>query len=137
MNPAGPKPAEAAKPAPAAGNDAGKPKVTAAPKGVPEIAGPATAVQASQLLEALQAGRVDRAILSDEFNYFLTDRMIEKAAASLRSYGRPANAFVESVNERGGMEVSSTRFEFGSGKLRAVMYRTPDGKVQQFFVQRY
>lgn len=134
--PAGPKPAEAVKPAPAAGKDAGKLKGPA-PKGVPEIAGPATAAQAGQLLEALQAGRVDRAILGDEFNYFLTDRMIERAAAALRPYGRPANAFVESINERGGMEVSSTRFGFGSGKLRAVMYRTPDGKVQQFFVQRY
>ena len=32
------------------------------------------------------------------------------------------------------MEVSVVRFTFPKGTLRGLMYRTPDGKIQQFFV---
>lgn len=38
------------------------------------------------------------------------------------------------VSERGGMEVSVTRLTFKSGRLRALMYRRPDGIIEQFFV---
>ena len=41
---------------------------------------------------------------------------------------------VDSVAERGGMEVARVTFAFASGTLKGLMYRTPDGKVQQFFV---
>ena len=34
------------------------------------------------------------------------------------------------------MEVSTTRLEFASGSLKVLMYRTPDGKIQQIFFQK-
>jgi hypothetical protein len=43
---------------------------------------------------------------------------------------------VLSRNERGGMEVTTTRLTFKKGALRVLMYRTPDGKIEQFFVNR-
>jgi hypothetical protein len=41
---------------------------------------------------------------------------------------------VLSSNERGGMEVTTTRLTFASGELRVLMYRKPDGMIEQFFV---
>ena len=41
---------------------------------------------------------------------------------------------VLSSNERGGMEVTTTRLTFASGELRVLMYRRPDGMIEQFFV---
>jgi D-alanyl-D-alanine carboxypeptidase len=123
-----------AKPAPApAVQD--KPKPPAPAAGVPAVAGPAAADQARAFVLALQAGRVDRKILGEEFDVFLKDRVIAPAAARLRAYGEPTGAVVESIGERGGMEVSTTRLEFKTGALKVLMYRTPDGKIQQLFIQ--
>ena len=43
---------------------------------------------------------------------------------------------VRSVGERGGMEVSSVRLSFGRSNLDALMYRSPDGKVQEYLLFR-
>ena len=37
--------------------------------------------------------------------------------------------------ERGGLEVTVTRFTFAKGELEASMYRRPDGTVEQFLVR--
>jgi len=34
------------------------------------------------------------------------------------------------------MEVSTLRFSFKKGALTVLMYRTPDAKIQQFFVDK-
>ena len=39
-------------------------------------------------------------------------------------------------HERGGMEVTTTRLFFSTGELRVLMYRMPDGKIEQFFVNK-
>jgi hypothetical protein len=39
------------------------------------------------------------------------------------------------VYERGGMEVSVTRLTLKSDRLRTLMYRRPDGIIEQFFVE--
>jgi len=102
----------------------------------PVIAGP-PAVEAHKLmLAAYQAGKVDRALLGEEFNWWLTDAKLQAASLKLKPYGEPTKADLESQNERGGMEVSVVRFTFASGVLRGLMYRTPDGKIQQFFVSK-
>jgi D-alanyl-D-alanine carboxypeptidase len=108
----------------------------APPKGVPAIPGLPAAEKAKAFLEALQEGRVDRSGLGEEFDFFLKESAIAPAAARLKSYGRPTAAVVESIGERGGMEVSTTRLEFKAGVLKILMYRTPDGKIQQLFIQK-
>ena len=85
---------------------------------------------------ALQSGAIDRAALGAEFNWFLTDGKIKGAAARLKPYGAPTAVTVTMTAERGGMEVSTSELKFASGTLTTLMYRTPDGKVQQFFVSR-
>jgi hypothetical protein len=122
-----------AKPAPAVKD---KPVPPAPPKGVPAISGPAAADQAKAFVKELQAGRVDRARLGEEFDFFLKERYVGPAADRLRAYGEPTDAVLESIAERGGMEVTTTRLTFKAGVLKVLMYRTPDGKIQQLFIQK-
>lgn len=100
----------------------------------PTIAGPAPADAMKAMFLALQAGKVDRAQLGEEYSAYLTDAKIRGASERLKAYGEPSKVNVDSVAERGGMEVSRVTFSFASGTLKGLMYRTPDGKVQQFFV---
>ncbi len=109
-------------------------KKPAAPTGVPAIAGPQATEAARVLFLQLQKGQVGRAALGDEYNAYLTDAKVKGAAARLGPYGVPTDVKLDSVNERGGMEVARTTFLFAKGTLKTLMYRTPDGKVQQFFV---
>ena len=125
-----------AAPRPAAPAPADKPKTPARPAGVPAIAGLAAADQAREFVLALQKGRVDRTALGEEFDFFLKDAAIAPASARLKAYGAPTAAVLESIGERGGMEVTTTRLEFAAGALKVLMYRTPDGKIQQLFIQK-
>jgi hypothetical protein len=36
--------------------------------------------------------------------------------------------------ERGGLEVAVTVFKFGTRKLQGLMYRSTDGKVEEFLI---
>ena len=103
---------------------------------VPAIAGPAAGDEAKLMFLALQSGAIDRAALGGEFNWFLTNEKIKSAAARLKPYGAPTAVTVTMTGERGGMEVSTAELKFAAGTLTTMMYRTPDGKVQQFFVSR-
>ena len=38
--------------------------------------------------------------------------------------------------ERGGMEVVTVHFTFKKLKVKALLYRTPDGKVQEFLLYK-
>jgi CubicO group peptidase (beta-lactamase class C family) len=104
------------------------------PAFLPGVAGPGAAETARALFVGLQSGKVDRKRLGEEFNLFLTDDRIAGAGGRLKRYGAPVRADVVSLHERGGMEVSTTRLTFRTGALRTLMYRQPDGRVEQFFV---
>ena len=113
-----------------------KPEAPAMPAGVPAVSGRPAAEEARVLFLMLRSGKLDRSVFSGDFNEFLTDAKVKGAAARLASFGEPTAAALESINERGGMEVTSVRLTFASGSLRALMYRMPDGKVQQYFLYK-
>ncbi len=130
-----PKPAASPAGAPSAqGPD--KPRPPAPKPGLPAVAGPPVADVVQAFFRALQKGRVDRSSLGTEFNVFLQESVIAPAAERMRGFGEPTGVVVESIGERGGMEVSTTRLEFPSGVLKVLLYRTPDGKIQQLFIQK-
>ncbi len=102
---------------------------------VPAVAGqPADAV-ARQLFEQLQRGELDRAGLGEEFSHFMSASRVQAAAARLRAI-QPLEFVITERRERGGMEVSTIRIEHPGGALRALLYRSTDGKVQEFLVLR-
>ncbi len=55
---------------------------------------------------------------------------------SLVDAGEVSQAEAGPISERGGMEVSTVRLLLGSTPARTLMYRTPDGKVQEFLFNR-
>ncbi len=103
---------------------------------LPKIAGPSALNETKAFFRRLQTATVDRSELGEEFSYFLTDSKIQGAAARLKTFGNPTSVEVTSIHERGGMEVSRCQLKFQSGVLLTLMYRTPDGKIQQFLVSR-
>jgi CubicO group peptidase (beta-lactamase class C family) len=101
---------------------------------VPKVTGPTAAEMIRKLFTSYQKGRVNRADLGEDFNLYLTEEKLAGAAKRLRGYGGLRNVEILTANERGGMEVTTARLNFRKGTLKTLMYRRPDGKVEQFFV---
>ncbi len=87
------------------------------------------------LFEGLQAGQVDRAGFTANFNAYLTDTALADFQANLGSLGKPVTFKLAGSSLRGGMEARSYRVRTQSGKLVSVsVYLTKDGKIEQFLV---
>ncbi len=106
------------------------------PSNAPTVAGAAVNEIVKSVFAGFQKGRVTRQQFGDEFNHYLTDKMLADTAKRLERYGRPAKLEVISAGERGGMEVTTTRVTFKNDELRVLMYRQPNGKIEQFFVYK-
>jgi CubicO group peptidase (beta-lactamase class C family) len=103
---------------------------------VPKVRGPAPKEAALEFLHQMQAGEIKRDNLGEEFNHYLSARRVQEARERLQALGEPEKVEVENVSERGGMEFAVLRFTFKSGKVKAYLYRTPDGKIQQFLLYK-
>jgi hypothetical protein len=88
------------------------------------------------LLAQIRAGEVDRALLGDEYSAFLTPTRLAVLSKSLADAGALGDVQPGPIRERGGMEVSSLTFKAGQASAATLMYRTPDGKVQEFLFSR-
>jgi len=103
---------------------------------VPTINGPTAVAAARTFLTGLQQGRVDRTTLGDDYNAFLTPELVAAGHTSLSALGPITDVTVAHTAERGGMEVADIHFKTARQAARALMYRTPDGKIQEFLFQR-
>ena len=101
---------------------------------VPKVAGLGAAEAARKVFGELQRDKMDRSQLAAEFNWFLSPEKLSAAAKRLKRFGAPLKVEMLNIYERGGLEVSVARLTFKSGTLRTLMYRRPDGTVEQFFV---
>jgi hypothetical protein len=89
---------------------------------------------ATTILKGMQNGVVDRKTFSDEYNFFLTPAMLKGASERLAPLGDPTKTEVMQTAERGGMEVSVTNFTFSEKVITALMYRRPDGIVEEYLL---
>jgi CubicO group peptidase (beta-lactamase class C family) len=105
------------------------------PPWVPTIAGPDAGQAALEFFRNLQSGRVDRSQLGHEFSRFLSEEKVREASIRLKKLGAPSRAEVTQRAERGGMEVAEIRLTCHKGELSALLYRTPDGKIQECLFQ--
>lgn len=106
------------------------------PTNVPVVKAASVADTVKAVLSQMQRGRIIRSQFGEEFNLYLTDVKLAEAARRLKRYGAPRHLDVTGTNERGGMEVSTARLRFASGELRVLMYRRPNGIIEQFFVSK-
>ncbi|MGO8997609.1 MAG: serine hydrolase domain-containing protein [Polyangiaceae bacterium] len=102
----------------------------------PKVNGPSIREAGLEMLRGLQSGKLDRAKLGAEFSLFMNETRVKEASRRLQPLGEPTSTEVEGPRERGGMEVSTLHFSFGSTKLDGLLYRSPDGKVQEFLVSK-
>ena len=103
---------------------------------VPKIAGLSALEAAKAFLASVEQGKVDRSTLGDDFNALLTDEHLAKDRASLAANGKVTDVAVRQTVERGGMEVAIVEYKVGKTLARTAMYRSPDGKIQQFLINR-
>lgn len=103
---------------------------------VPKIVGPSTKDAAAALFRQLQSGAIDRSQLGEEFSHWLSDERMKSAAPRLKALGEPNEIEVAGARERGGMEASRIRFTFKDAVIEANMFRSKDGKIQQFLLTR-
>jgi hypothetical protein len=103
---------------------------------VPKVSGPAAKDAAVDLLRQLRAGEVKREALGEEYSHYLTDERVRAAKGRLGPLGEPVKVEADPSTERGGMEVTAVHFTFKSVTVKGLLYRTPDGKVQQFLLYK-
>ena len=103
---------------------------------VPTVAGLSAIDAAKKFLTELERGQVDRASLGEDFSVFLTQQKIDAGKRALNAMGPISNVRIAGVGERGGMEVATVLFDVGKTASRGLLYRTPDGKVQEFLFSR-
>jgi CubicO group peptidase (beta-lactamase class C family) len=108
------------------------------PRGVdvPIVAGLSALDAAKKFLSELEKGQVDRSTLGEDFNLFLTPAKIAAGRKALNAMGPITKIRVANTVERGGMEVAVVQFDVGGTTSQGLMYRTPDGKVQEFLFSR-
>ena len=102
----------------------------------PAVAGAPAKDLALRVLAQMRAGAVDRSLLGDEYSAFLTPERLAVMSRSLVDAGEVGEVVAGAIRERGGMEVSSLRLTLGTTPASTLMYRTPDGKVQEFLFNR-
>ena len=101
---------------------------------VPSVAGRPALDVVKNVFAQFQAGTVDRTQFGEEFNRYLSDEKLAGAAKRLKPLGTLRKAEVIRARERGGMEVTTTSLAFGGKDLEVLMYRTPEGRIEQFFI---
>lgn len=102
----------------------------------PTVQGTSARDAALALLEQIRKGEVDRAQLGDEYSAFLTPSRLAVMSKSLTEAGAISDVQPGVIRERGGMEVSTLSFKAGATAATTLMYRSPDGKVQEFLFSR-
>lgn len=105
-------------------------------KTIPAIAGQPPAEVARELFKGMQKGTVDRSKLGEAFSQYMSDARLKTAAPRLAMLGDIERIDEESFGERGGAENATLRLRFKTTTVRAILHRSPDGKVQQFLLYR-
>jgi CubicO group peptidase (beta-lactamase class C family) len=82
----------------------------------------------------LQRGQVDRRTLSADYTAFLTPERVRQASRTLAPLGEVTAAELQGVSERGGMQVASVRLTVGGRAVNTLMYRRPDGVLEQYLL---
>jgi CubicO group peptidase (beta-lactamase class C family) len=95
---------------------------------------PAKLAQARKIFEGLQHGTIDRALFTDNANFYFNEQALKDFAASLGPLGTPEEFIQTRQALRGGMILRVYSIKFPKTTLLAWTYEMPDGKLEQFMV---
>lgn len=84
-------------------------------------------------LTQLAQGKIDRSTLTADFDAFMTSKRVAEAETSLAPLGAPDVANTRAAL-RGGLIVNVLTVTYKTKSLRALLYRTTDGKIAELFL---
>jgi len=90
--------------------------------------------QTRKIFEGLQKGTIDRALFTDNANFYFSDVALKDFASSLGPLGPPQSFVQSSQSLRGGMVYRNYIVRFANKTLRAWTFEMPDGKLEQYQV---
>ena len=88
--------------------------------------------QAQAVFAALQHGKIDRALLTDNCNSYFTEQALKDFGDSLGPLGTPTEFTQTSKSERGGMMFRLFEVHFAQKTLEVLERVMPDGKIEQY-----
>jgi D-alanyl-D-alanine carboxypeptidase len=87
-----------------------------------------------KVFDDLGAGKIDRALFTDNANSYFTEQALKDYASSLTALG-DAQSFKQTSNSlRGGMTHMSYEVKFPNKTVGINIYQMPDGKFEQYLV---
>jgi CubicO group peptidase (beta-lactamase class C family) len=110
------------------------PRRTQSPMKPPTPRGLSPLAMSVSFFNELQRGTVDRTRLSADYTAFLTPERVRQASKTLAPLGDVTSAELLGVSERGGMQVARVRLKAGSRTVNTLMYRRPDGVMEQYLL---
>ena len=102
----------------------------------PEAEASAALEQARRIFAGLQQGKIDRAQLSPDASAYFSPDVVSDFATSLGPLGEPREFVQTSQSLRGGMRFRAFRVRCGDRKLELTTRALPDGRLEQFLVER-
>jgi CubicO group peptidase (beta-lactamase class C family) len=106
-----------------------------APAAVVSTEASAAERQAREVLADLQQGKINRALFTDNANFFFTAAALADHRTSLSPLGAVASVRQTSTSQRGGMTFRAFEVQFAKGtKLTLSTFTTIDGKLEQFLL---
>lgn len=95
----------------------------------------AAEAQATRIIEGLRRGTIDRAMFTDDGNFYFDQTSLNDHKTSLAPLGDVRSVTQTSTSLRGGMTFRSFDVTFANGtKVRLTTYTTREGKLEQFLI---
>ena len=91
---------------------------------------------ARRIYDGLMKGTIDRALLTSELSDYFTPQVLSDYASSLTALGTPSEFTPTGESLRGGMTIRTYRVRAGRMTLTLVTMTMPDGKIDQYLVER-
>ncbi len=87
-----------------------------------------------KVFDNLRAGKIDRALFTDNANSYFTDQALKDYSSSLTALGEVQSFKQTSSSLRGGMTHMSYEVKFPQKTVGINIYQMPDGKLEQYLV---
>ena len=91
---------------------------------------------ARRVYDGLAKGTIDRSLLTPNASAYFTPQVLADYAASLGPLSAPGEFNVGGSGLRGGLRIHSARIRAGQVTMNATMMIAPDGKIEQYVVER-
>ncbi len=88
--------------------------------------------QARQIFTGLQHGTINRALFTDNANFYFSEQALKDFPSGLGPLGTPKEFNQTNQSLRGGMVLRVYQVKFADKTLRAWTFEMPDGKLEQY-----